>query len=156
MTRSVSDRAALPAPLVRAATRRIVVSKAAGLSRFVDGMACAPGPAPVRVILLLELAYRACLAAASLSATTSLSERAVRDISERRDATQLLLAGGLRYRQRCSDCGRPFPDECTPMTARLDGLLCEPGRCAPATGWENTLPATEPEPTDLVSDGSES
>ena len=129
----------VPLPLLRAYAHRIVIGRSSDLARFVDALATGREPVPLRVVLLLEVAYRACVAAATLTDANTLPEHTVSHVSERHEATRALLALGAKYRSRCSGCGVRYTE------ARASGRsrrtpTCRVGACAPATGWEIDIP----------------
>jgi hypothetical protein len=131
-----------PLPLLRASVRRIVISRSSDLARFVDGLACGRQPAQLRVVLLLEVAYRACVAAATLTAVNRLPTGEMTHVSERQEAAGALLAVGARFRVRCSGCGARYIEAAGTSRARHP-VTCRIGACAPGTGWEIDIP-TDP------------
>ncbi len=112
-----------------AALRRFTAREASGHTRAVDRLACSPLAPAVRVALLLEVAHRAVLAAASVAAGGPVPVEVVRAVSPRPAAADVLLTVGIGWRDRCAGCGLPFGP-----VGRVG--RCAPGRCAPVTGWE--------------------
>ena len=133
---------AVPVPLLRASVRRIVMGRAADLARFVNRLAHDGQPVPLRIALLLEVAYRACVAATTLTEVNNLSVAEMAHLSGRQDAAGMLLAIGERFRVRCSSCGARYIEASGTSRARQI-VTCRVGACAPATGWEISLPADE-------------
>jgi hypothetical protein len=131
---------AAPSPLLRSRARRIVIRRSADLARFLDGLASDLQPAPVRIALLLEVAYRACVAAATLTAANKFAPADIAQLSDREEATRMLLAIGARFRVRCSVCGALYKEASGTSRAR-HRVTCRVGACAAATGWEISLPA---------------
>jgi hypothetical protein len=129
-----------PLPLLRASVRRIVITRSSDLARFVDGLACGRQSAQLRVVLLLEVAYRACVAAATLTAVNHLPAGEMTHVSERQEAARALLAVGSRFRVRCSGCGARYIEAAGTSRARHP-VTCRIGACAPATGWDIDIPA---------------
>lgn len=101
----------------------------------VDRLACSPLAPSVRAALLLEVAHRAVLAAAAVTAGGSVPIEVVRAVAPRSAVAGELLTVGVDWRDRCADCGLPFGPVERPGR-------CVPGRCAPVTGWE---PGVAPE-----------
>jgi hypothetical protein len=140
MTATTLAQHPVPLPLLRSRARHIVIRRSADLARFLDGLASDRQPAPVRIVLLLEVAYRACVAAATLTAANKLSPGEMAQLSDRVEATRMLLAIGARFRVRCSGCGGPYKEASGTSRAR-HRVTCRVGACAAATGWEISLPA---------------
>jgi hypothetical protein len=135
----------VPLPLLRAYAHRFVIGRSSDLARFIDALATGREPVPLRVVLLLEVAYRACVAAATLTDANALPEHTVTHVSERHEATRALLALGAKYRSRCSGCGARYTEgRPGPRTRRT--ATCRVGACAPATGWEIDIRADDTRP----------
>lgn len=111
------------------ALRRFTVREAKQHAPMVDEIACSPFAPSVRVALLLDVAYRAVLAAASVTAGGPIPPEVVRAVSPRPAVAGRLLALSVDWRDRCSGCGMPFGPAGRPGK-------CVPGQCAPVTGWE--------------------
>lgn len=121
--------AALRAMPVARALRNSALREAEPLAVTVDRIACSPFAPSLRVVLLLEVAHRALLAAASVMVTARVPAAAVRAVSPRPVASSRLLVVAHAWRDRCSGCGKRF--------GRSGHVhCCAPGRCAPITGWE--------------------
>lgn len=111
------------------ALRKVAVRESEQLALTVDRVACSTFAPSLRVVLLLEVAYRALLAAVSVMVTTRVPAAAVRAVSPRPVVAGRLLALGHAWRDRCSACGKRF--------GRSHYVnCCAPGKCAPITGWE--------------------
>jgi hypothetical protein len=107
------------------ALRRAALRESEQFAHVVDRIACSPLAPSVRVVLLLEVAYRALLAASTVTASAPVPAAMVRAVSTRPAVVQRLLAMGAHWRDRCPGCGLAFgPDGCVP------------GRCCRVTGWE--------------------
>lgn len=115
-------------PQVRA-LRRFAVREAKRRASVVDEIACSPFAPSVRAALLLDVAYRAMLAAAAVTAGGPVPPEVVRAVSPRPAVAGRLLVLSVDWRDRCSGCGLPFGPP--GRSGR-----CVPGRCAPVTGWE--------------------
>jgi hypothetical protein len=111
------------------ALRRFAQREAGQHMHAVDKLACAPLAPSVRVALLLEVAHRAVMAAATVTASGPVPVEVVRAVSPRPAMADELLTVGIDWRDRCAGCGLPFGP-----AARVG--RCVPGRCAPVTGWE--------------------
>ena len=114
------------------ALRRVAIRETDKFANTVDRIACSPFASALRVVLLLEVAYRALAAAASVTATAHVPAGAVRAVSPHPVLAHRLLAIGQAWQDRCAACGRPYG---------RTGFVhcCAPGRCAPITGWEPRL-----------------
>ncbi len=111
------------------ALRRFAQREAREHMHAVDKLACSPLAPSVRVALLLEVAHRAVMAAATVTANGPVPVEVVRAVSPRPAMADELLTVGIDWRDRCAGCGLPFGP-----AARVG--RCVPGRCAPVTGWE--------------------
>jgi hypothetical protein len=111
------------------ALRKVAVRESEQLAVTVDRIACSPFAPSLRVVLLLEVAYRALLAAASVMVTARVPATAIRAVSPRPVVASRLLVLAHAWRDRCSGCGKRF--------GRAGHVhCCAPGKCAPITGWE--------------------
>ncbi len=112
-----------------AALRRFAVREATGHTRAVDRLACSPLAPAVRVALLLEVAHRAVLAAASVTAGGPVPVEVVRAVSPRAGDGRRTAHGGHRLAGSVRGLRTAFGP-----AGRVG--RCAPGRCAPVTGWE--------------------